>query len=268
MAEKKKKTTAKKKSATKKKTAVKKAIKKPVAKKTAVKKRSVAKNPATKKKKVTTKKKSAVKKVSRKKKKAAVKRIVKKTTAKKKTTSPKKSASSGKVKAKKSTAKKKAPLEPVVEPTIATEQPVAAPSQPIATPERTPDVTVHSQPIVTIHDKPRTDKSMLWIAVITVTVVIGVLWIYSLQFTLPFNADRGITLNESNPRVEEFFTSVQNDWSDFENSADSFENLIGDTLIEDTTVNSNTNASEVITSQEPIGAPSTDELNDLFSDSN
>lgn len=114
----------------------------------------------------------------------------------------------------------------------------------------TPAIPHAPTPTITIQPQ---NKSILWLAVVGVTLIIGILWLYSLQFTLPKVSNSGPTFNEANPQVDEFVGTVENDWSDFQNNVGEFENLIDDELD-----NKNTNT-----------PPPTDEqLENLFSDIN
>lgn len=97
------------------------------------------------------------------------------------------------------------------------------------------------------------NKSMLWLAVVGVTLIIGILWLYSLQFTLPKISNSGPTFNEANPQVDEFVDTVENDWSDFQDNVGEFENLIDDELD-----NKNTSTTP----------PTDEQLENLFSDIN
>lgn len=114
----------------------------------------------------------------------------------------------------------------------------------------TPEIPV--APTLVTTSQPQ-NKSMLWLAVVGVTLIIGILWLYSLQFTLPKISNSGPTFNEANPQVDEFVDTVENDWSDFQDNVGEFESLIGDEL-----ENKNTNTNP----------PTDEQLENLFSDIN
>lgn len=112
-------------------------------------------------------------------------------------------------------------------------------------------------------DRPQ-NKVALWLSVGTVTLLVALLWIYSLQYTILDPTDHGPSFTEANPQVDQFVGSVQADWSDFEENVDEFENLIDERLTED-----DTSANIDPTSKRaPDEVPATEELNNLFSDIN
>ncbi len=140
--------------------------------------------------------------------------------------------------------KTKRTIKPKIETPTLPEQPVL-PSPPPSPPPSAPATTA-------ITMQPR-NKSMLWLAVGGVTVIIGMLWLYSLQFTLPRISNSGPTFDEANPQVDEFVDTVENDWSEFQDNVDEFQNLIDSEL-----ENSNTNTPQT----------TNEELENLFSDIN
>lgn len=136
---------------------------------------------------------------------------------------------------------------PVVEEPVITSTPLVQPVKPVLT----------EQPVKKI------SKNMLWLTVAGVTLVIGILWLYSLQFTLPNVSNSTPTFTEANPQVDEFVDTVEEDWGDFQENVDEFENLIDEEL-----TNTNTNSAQPKSKVAPAGQATTDELNNLFSDIN
>lgn len=142
---------------------------------------------------------------------------------------------------KKTTVKKtKKIVKPKIVPPIPIEK--IAPTTPAIPDAPTPIISI--QPV---------NKSMLWLAVGGVTLIIGILWLYSLQFTLPKVSNSGPTFNEANPQVDEFVNTVENDWSDFQDNVGEFESLLDNEL-----GNKNTNTTP----------PTDEQLENLFSDIN
>lgn len=121
----------------------------------------------------------------------------------------------------------------------------------------------HIEQQVLLEPVTKRNKTMLWLTVGSVTLVIGILWLYSLQFTLPNISNSGPTFTEANPQVDEFVDTVEEDWSDFQVNVDEFENLIDDELTD-----ANTNSTQPKSKVAPAGEATTDELNNLFSDIN
>jgi len=98
------------------------------------------------------------------------------------------------------------------------------------------------------------NKMKLWFAVGIVSVLIMIGWLYSLQYTI-FQTDDSVVADLADANFDRMVQSVQADWQKLQEQAASFSTTINQTATTDTT-----------TSAPPTTIPSTEELNNLFSD--